>query len=170
MAKWATWTHLAVGLGMILAWGIHSKAWAQQKPILPPPVSARSASPTNPSTLPPRVALPAAQAELPAAKPPLAGTVLPSAETYSYPSLPQPVVDAKTLIQQRAAWQAAQRARRLAALKWFGYSNSRPVAGVDCIHGDYSPSWTANNSHYPFRWVGAGSTWVAWLPAIASPR
>jgi hypothetical protein len=169
MARWAKWEIGAILLALIWGGSIPTLAWAQQKPtlpppasVLPPPVSKPSPGPPSPPVLPPT--------DLP--KPTQPGSVVPAPEMtpYPYPGAERPIVDAKTLIQQRAAQEAAARNRRLAALRWFGYSNSRPVAGVDCIHGDYSPSWTSNNPHYPFRWVGAGPTWVAWLPAIATPR
>ncbi|MCS7305398.1 MAG: hypothetical protein NZ602_09875 [Thermoguttaceae bacterium] len=174
MARWVKWTTIAILLGLIWAAASQTPGLAQQKPSPSPPVSV----------LPPPVGKPSsAPAAAPLAPPPgptdlvppnanRPGSVLPSPEVspYPYPANERSALDPKTLLQQRAAQESAARMRRLTALKWFGYCNSRPVAGVDCIHSDYSPSWTANNPHYPFRWVGAGPTWVGWLPAIPSAR
>gem|GEM_PF-2221492 len=173
MARWAKWTRGAILAALIWAGTIPAVAWAQQKPtlpppgaVLPPPVAKPSPGPaSSPVTQP---SLP--HIDLPKPTPPASVVPAPEMTPYPYPGAERTGLDAKTLIQQRAAQEAAARNRRLAALRWFGYSNSRPVAGVDCIHGDYSPSWTSNNPHYPFRWVGAGPTWVAWLPAIATSR
>ncbi len=172
MVRWVKWVMILVLLGLMWAWGIPPQAWAQQKPPLPPPGSVVPPSGAKPSTGPAAAPLGPAHPELPSPKASLPGSVVPPPEfsPYPYPPAERLVPDAKTLIQQRAAQDTAARNRRLAALKWFGYSNSRPVAGVDCIHSDYSPSWTANNPHYPFRWMGIGPAWVAWLPAIPSTR
>lgn len=167
MARWAM-VAMMVTLGWL--WCLDGTVWAQQRPPLPPPI-AMGPAPTVPPPMAPS-GVPQGQPSVPARKPNLPGEVIspPEMSSYPYPMNAQPVLDSKALLQQKAAEQAAQRARRLAALKWFGYSNSRPVAGVDCVHGDYSPSWTSNHPHYPFRWVGIGPAWVAALPAIPSAR
>jgi hypothetical protein len=49
------------------------------------------------------------------------------------------------LHRQRAQLKAQQRGERLAALKWYGMSNSRPTAGVTPFVGmQYSPRWLGN--------------------------
>jgi hypothetical protein len=60
----------------------------------------------------------------------------------------------KAAIRARAEYRAAQRIRRLESMKWFGMSNSRPVANPDPFNGDYAPRWTANPGYYPSRWNG----------------
>jgi hypothetical protein len=52
----------------------------------------------------------------------------------------------------------------LAAMQWFGFSNSRPQACPDPIHSDYSPGWTSNNAAYSYRWSGVGPTWYVARP------
>ncbi len=166
MARWAM---VAMMVTIGCTWCFTGTAWSQQRSPFPPPI-AMAPSPTPPPMAP--AGIPQGPPAGAARKPNLPGEVISSPEMSSYPysPSPQPVLDSKLLLQQKAAEQAAQRARRLAALKWFGYSNSRPVAGVDCVHGDYAPSWTSNNPHYPFRWVGVGPAWVSALPAIPSAR
>jgi hypothetical protein len=59
--------------------------------------------------------------------------------------------DPKQAIRRKAEIKAAQRRDRLAALKWYGYSNSRPLAGHMPFMGSYSPTWVGN-SWNPFYW------------------
>ena len=50
-----------------------------------------------------------------------------SDETWSYqPPAPSPIT-ARTIVQQKAEIRAQQRMDRLAALNWYGTSNSRPI-------------------------------------------
>jgi hypothetical protein len=66
--------------------------------------------------------------------------------------------DPKMAVRANAEFQAEQRQRRLAAMHWFGFSNSRPKVSADPFNGDYSPGWTSNNAAYPYRWSGFGPT------------
>jgi len=160
MAKWAMVLGTICMAGVLLVEG--ERAWAQQRPPLPPPISPPPPTARAPQETPSAsIRKPISPAEVIAS---------PEMSSYPYPMSGTPSLDVKSLVQQKAAERSASRARRLTALHWFGFSNSRPVAGVDCLHGDYSPSWTANNPHYPFRWVGVGPAWVASLPAIPSSR
>ena len=52
-------------------------------------------------------------------------------------------------------FNADQRMSRLAALKWYGYSNSRPEADVVPMMGTYSTGWGGNGWHR-YEWVAAG--------------
>jgi len=72
--------------------------------------------------------------------------------------------DPNTAVRQRAEAKANQRQQRIAARQWFGFSNARPTASADPYHGDYSPRWSSNNSHYPFQWNGVGSPMVVLRP------
>lgn len=65
--------------------------------------------------------------------------------------------DPKMAVRAAAEFRASQRMRRLASMRWFGMSNSRPRASSDPFHGDYSPGWCANPGYYPSRWGGMGS-------------
>jgi hypothetical protein len=62
-------------------------------------------------------------------------------------------------VHRAAAARAEQRTRRLESQRWFGVSNSRPMASVDPYNGDYSPGWVSNSPFFPFRWVGNGEPW-----------
>ena len=78
--------------------------------------------------------------------------------------------DPKSAVRQKAEFRTAERMRRLAALRWFGFSNSRPIAGVDPIHGDYSPYWSSGNVYQPFRWAGGRTSMVVVTPSSSSGR
>jgi len=59
-------------------------------------------------------------------------------------------------IRKKAELKTAQRMQRLAALKWFGQSNSRPYASATPFMDYYSPYWAGNGST-PFAWTGVDS-------------
>jgi hypothetical protein len=61
--------------------------------------------------------------------------------------------DPKQAIRRKAEEKAAQRRDRIAALKWYGMSNSRPTASALPFYGTYSPSWVGN-SWNPYHWHG----------------
>ncbi len=67
------------------------------------------------------------------------------------------------LVRARAEYRAWQRSRRLASMRWFGFSNSRPRASADPFNGDYSPRWTANPGYFPNRWNGVGQVGTYYL-------
>lgn len=64
----------------------------------------------------------------------------------------------KMAVRAAAEYRAEQRHLRLASMKWFGFSNSRPRASSDPFHGDYSPQWVANPGYFPGRWSGVGQS------------
>jgi len=59
--------------------------------------------------------------------------------------------DPKTAIRRRAELRAAQRGDRIAAMKWYGMSNSRPRAFCTPSMSSYSPYW-GSNTYDPNRW------------------
>ena len=63
--------------------------------------------------------------------------------------------DPKQAVRRKAEFRAAQRRNRLAAMKWFGLSNSRPQASAVPWSGTYSPQWSSN-SWDRFGWAGVG--------------
>lgn len=73
-------------------------------------------------------------------------------QPHSYP-LPRRDEQAREAIQRRAEFKAAQRAKRIETMKWFGYSNSRPSASSVPFMGTYSPTWVGNGS-IPSHWSG----------------
>lgn len=72
----------------------------------------------------------------------------------SFPAPPDRKAEAQEAIHRKAELKAAQRQRRLATQKWFGYSNSRPSASAAPFMGIYSPSWSGN-SNTPYLWNGS---------------
>ena len=78
--------------------------------------------------------------------------------------------DPRWLIRQKAEFRTAERMRRMAALRAYGFSNSRPMAGVDPIHGDYGPYWTSGNIYQPFRWYAGRSATVVVTPPSSSKK
>jgi hypothetical protein len=76
--------------------------------------------------------------------------------------------DPKMAVRANAEFRANQRQRRLEAMRWFGFSNSRPRVSADPFNGDYAPVWTSNNSAYPYRWSGVGPTWYIARPEHAA--
>ncbi len=62
--------------------------------------------------------------------------------------------DPKQAIRRRAERRAHQRENRLAALKWYGCSNTRPMASHTPFTHTYSPRWTGPTGD-PFRWQGS---------------
>jgi len=90
--------------------------------------------------------------------PPLvsSGDLTPTPEMWFYQQQMKQYLDPKMAVRHAAEFRADQRAKRLAAMKWFGFSNARPRASVDPVHGDYSPGWSSNNPMYPYRWMGEG--------------
>ncbi len=71
----------------------------------------------------------------------------------SYSSTYEQIPDARTLVFRNAASKAAQRRHRMASLKWYGYSNLRPIASPMPNYNTYSPMW-AGNTWDAYRWVG----------------
>lgn len=56
-----------------------------------------------------------------------------------------------TLSQQKAQMRGAQRMARLEAMRWYGFSNSRPTASAIPWTTMYSPAWQAPGGR-PFAW------------------
>ncbi len=59
----------------------------------------------------------------------------------------------RQIVQRRAQVRAEQRQHRLAAQKWFGISNLRPIANPIPYYGVYSPRW-AGSPWNPDLWAG----------------
>lgn len=68
--------------------------------------------------------------------------------------------DPKQAVRRRAELRAAHRSDRLAALKWYGMSNSRPIVNTTpSMGGSYSPYW-GSNTYDPYRWRAYSPTVV----------
>lgn len=93
------------------------------------------------------------------------GEVAPTPEMWFYEQYKSDYQDPKLAVRQKAEFRSEQRLRRLAAAKWFGFSNQRPNCSSDPFHGDWSPAWASNNWFYPQRWQGSGNVpWVVVRP------
>lgn len=92
------------------------------------------------------------------------GEVTPTPEMWFYQQYQEQYEDPKTAVRAKAEERSGQRRARLDAMRWFGFSNSRPRAGTDPVHGDYSPAWTSGIANYPFRWGGYGVAAVVVRP------
>ncbi|HEX5103937.1 MAG TPA: hypothetical protein VFV87_09015 [Pirellulaceae bacterium] len=66
--------------------------------------------------------------------------------------------DPAQAVRRKAELRAAQRMQRIAAMKWFGFSNSRPQASPVPMMGMYSPVWIGNGYD---RYDWAGVNWAA---------
>jgi hypothetical protein len=99
-----------------------------------------------------------------------ASELAPTQEMWFYEQYQKQYTDPKSVVRQKAEFRAEERQRRIAALRWFGFSNQRPTAGVDVINSEYAPHWAANNVNLPFRWCGPTTTTVIVKPAAPSGR
>ena len=95
------------------------------------------------------------------------GEVTPTPEMWFYQQTLLQYQDPKLAVRRKAEERSAQRRARIAARKWFGFSNTRPQAGADLVHGDYSPGWSSRSVNYPFRWGGYGAAAVVVRPVIS---
>jgi len=66
-------------------------------------------------------------------------------------------------VRRKAQYRAQQRMLRISALKWYGMSNSRPIAADLPWGGVYSPLWVSN-SRRPQAWVGGMQNTVVVVP------
>jgi hypothetical protein len=97
------------------------------------------------------------------------GMIEPTPEMWLYEQQLREYLDPAMAVRRNAEFRAAQRQHRIAALKWFGFSNQRPSASPDPYNGEYSPAWVGNNGLYPYRWIGgSGYPWVALRPGIVA--
>lgn len=77
------------------------------------------------------------------------GELTPTPEMWFYEQEMRQYQDPKNAVRQKAEFRSVERQRRLAAMKWYGVSNSRPSVGADIIHGDYGPTWASNRPGQP---------------------
>jgi hypothetical protein len=94
------------------------------------------------------------------------GELKPTQEMWFYEQQMRQRVDPKMAVRRAAEFRAEQRQLRLAATQWFGYSNLRPRMGIDPIHSDFAPSWSGNNSYYPFRWTVGNDSVIILRPEV----
>jgi hypothetical protein len=96
------------------------------------------------------------------------GSVTATPEMWFYEQALQRYDNPKYAIRAAAEQRANQRRARMAAMEWYGYSNSRPLWGIDPVHGTLNPQWIGNG-YDPFNWVGPSYATVIWnIPGVAS--
>lgn len=59
--------------------------------------------------------------------------------------------DPRAAVRRKAELRAAQRGDRLAAMKWFGQSNARPVVSTTPYCYTYGAGWVSNTPN-PYQW------------------
>jgi hypothetical protein len=88
------------------------------------------------------------------------GELTPTADMWFYEQEWKRHDDPKQAVRRNAEFDTAQRQNRMAARKWYGFSNIRPTADAMPFCGDYSPGWRSN-SFAPYQWAGTvGGTTV----------
>ena len=70
-------------------------------------------------------------------------------------------------VRRKAEFRARQRRNRLAAQRWFGFSNLRPTVNPVPYYGSYSAAW-AGNIWNPSTWSGQGGPLVVYHTARRS--
>jgi hypothetical protein len=87
------------------------------------------------------------------------GNLSPTPEMWFYEQARRQYEDPRTMVRQKAEFKAVHREWRIAARKWFGFSNSRPRVSAEPFYGSRTPHW-ASNSYDPFAWRGIGGVTV----------
>jgi hypothetical protein len=77
--------------------------------------------------------------------------------------------DPKSAVRRHAEYRFAQQQRRIESRKWFGLSNSRPVASPNPWYDSYSPMWVSNTA-YPYEWSGVGYPAVIYRSGFVAPN
>ena len=67
-------------------------------------------------------------------------------------------------VRRKAESRAAQRGDRLAAMKWYGQSNARPLVSVTPYCDAYGAGWVSNSAN-PYQWRGGGTPSVVVRPS-----
>ena len=93
-----------------------------------------------------------------------AAVVSPTPEMWFYEQERSRLDDPKMAVRRRAELKGAQRQDRIAAMEWYGFSNSRPSVTATPLFGSYSPHWASNTSN-PMRWRPASAPIVVLRPS-----
>jgi hypothetical protein len=91
------------------------------------------------------------------------GVLTPTPEMWLYEQERARHDDPKLAIRRRAELRGLLRQDRLATLKWYGLSNSRPSVSITPWFGSYSANWGSNTSD-PMRWRPATVPYVVQRP------
>jgi hypothetical protein len=90
------------------------------------------------------------------------GEVTATPEMWFYEQAIRRYDDPKNAVRAAAEFKANQRRARIAAMDWYGYSNSRPASGIDPFAGPLSPTWIGNG-YYPNTWVNPARPTAVWM-------
>ena len=92
------------------------------------------------------------------------GVVAPTPGMWFYEQEMRRLDDPKMAVRRKAELRAQQRMDRMAAMAWYGMSNSRPTAtSLPHFGGSYSPYWGSTNFD-PLRWRPITPSYVAERP------
>jgi hypothetical protein len=92
----------------------------------------------------------------------------PGVDSWYYRSSPERETTL-TIAQQKAVQRAAQRMARLDAMRWYGFSNSRPTASSIPWTTMYAPAWQTPGGR-PFGWHVSHRPIVVIAPPISVYR
>lgn len=94
------------------------------------------------------------------------GRVTPSESMWMYEQQKRDYLDPTLAMRRRAEFNAWQRRHRLAAQRWFGYSNSRPNwHPTPFMSLTPSPAWSGNDYYDRYRWQTGTPWWVVVEPS-----
>ncbi len=71
--------------------------------------------------------------------------------------------DPRFIIHQKAQWRGQQRMGRLAAMRWYGMYNGRPIGAPTPFTSMYSPAWQMPGGR-PNAWHTRGTTVIVTRP------
>jgi hypothetical protein len=131
-------------------------AWGQQRnntTKAPPLLTPATVSPTAVAQTTPTAAVERKTQPVPSMFSP--GEVKATPEMWFYEQNLKEYKDPKNAVRAKAEFTAQQRANRIATMRWFGLSNSRPRVSSDPLHV-YPPAWGSNTPLQPNRWQATG--------------
>jgi hypothetical protein len=85
--------------------------------------------------------------------PPTSEPVPAGTESWEYRAAPERAAPVRLSVQKAQA-RGAQRMARLEAMRWYGFSNSRPTAAAIPWTTMYSPAWQSPGGR-PFAWYAS---------------
>ena len=96
------------------------------------------------------------------------GELTPTPEMWFYEQEMREYNNPRNGVRRKAEYRSAQRQRRIAAQKWFGYSNLRPTVSATPHYGVHSRSWSSNG-YDPELWRGSAGASVVLQRQIVTP-
>ena len=98
------------------------------------------------------------------------GELAPTQDMWFYEQNQKKQMDPKAAVREQAAFRTAERHRRIATLRWYGFSNQRPTAESDPVHGDYGARWTSGDVNVPNNWSGPANSVLVVRPSASPTR